>query len=100
MANLEIMCAADGPTKCSFGPWRGTRESGWCDFFNIKQRYLLSPGKVCKYADCKPSVAAQNTAEIRHTASNRQRDAMPQVEMDFGGVFDGFSVQSDADPGL
>ena len=77
MANLEIMCAAEGPAKCSFGPWRGTREEGWCDMFNIKQPYLLPPGKVCKYAD-----------------------AMPQVEIDFGGVFDGFSVQSDADPGL
>jgi hypothetical protein len=101
MENLEIMCAADGPAKCSFGPWRGTREEGWCDFFNMKQPYRLPPGKVCKYADGKESVAAaQNIADIRHTASNRQRDAMPQIELDFGGVFDGFSVQSDADPGL
>lgn len=93
MADFEIECA--GKIKCAYGPWRGDVSGGWCDMRNIEQRWGHSTGKPCSFF--RP---AQDTADIRHTASNRQRDAMPQVEMDFGGVFDGFCVQSDADPGL
>ena len=158
MANLDIMCAADGPAKCEFGPWRGTREKGWCDMFNLEQPYRLPPGAVCIYAsncqdfewtdaqyvararlepervafwkqyfdtelevakavcDNPPSFDAQwkesmgspakykkdqaaLKEEIRHTASNRQRDAMPSGE--YGGVDDGMGhIVSDADPCL
>jgi hypothetical protein len=71
MAKVDIMCAADGPTKCKWGPWRGTRENGWCDAFNVPQPYLLPPGVTCCYAD---SEAAHDTGGVRHPASNSRSD--------------------------
>jgi hypothetical protein len=93
VANLEIVCA--GNVKCAYGPWRGDELGGWCDMRNIMQPWGHKTGDPCSFF--RP---AQDAKEIRHTSSNRQRDAMP-APGEYGGVDDGMGhIISDADPGL
>lgn len=65
------------------------------DGYNVR-----TPAWECEWSDC--DYASDDLADIRQHEDTAHQDEHDDhySEADFGGVFDGFTVSSDADPGL